>query len=115
MAEPNWLPTLIREEQDMKHAAHIFALSVSLSMAACGGSGSSNSCTDACNHAISCATQQNITAPSPYDNDQDCIAACNAGNCTTKQNAIDCVVELSCNANIVANVEGCISNAGCSF
>jgi len=83
-------------------------LIAALTLAACGGSSSTNTCATVCNKASAC----NGTPFTPTEL-AECNTACNAETCTNKQAALDCLAALTCTATS-AQGTACLTANGCS-
>ena len=86
---------------------------------ACGGSKEGRaSCADACGAIFACAAQLTYDLSQTVGTQSDCTAACEGGDCTTRQQVNDCIVSLSCTAGIDAYgiaVLGCGTTNQCSL
>lgn len=90
-----------------------------LAAVGCGGGGSSsgkNDCGDVAKKVVTCVNSLQPGTLNDADKAQ-IQALCEAQDCTggDKQGAIDCVVGLSCTANIQADAAACVSQNGCTM
>ena len=95
----------------MKRLLAVTLIGLAAVASGCG----STSCQDACNAAVACA---NKFTPGQTDiTGTNCVNACNASTCSTKQNAIDCINGASCNGTAqqwADAVNACVAaNPGC--
>jgi hypothetical protein len=86
-------------------------LIAALTLASCG---SSNTCSSACNTISACATKLGGTF-TPADLTA-CNDGCNTDTCAKKQEAIDCIVALTCTTEqaVVAGLTACATSSGCN-
>jgi hypothetical protein len=76
-----------------------------LFVAACG---SDKTCSDACNNMFACTADIGQSLVGTDVN--NCIDRCNAGSCTDKQGAINCMDGLAC---VAGGVASCLGSFGC--
>jgi hypothetical protein len=81
-----------------------------LALAGCGGSSSKNDCGDVAKKMLQCI-------PALPATEAEIKAACESElTCPDpgRQNALDCIMGLTCNADFAANGNACISDNGCA-
>ena len=86
-----------------------------------GGCGSGDkTCVDACTTLFACGAKLNQSPSdflgSNYATVDTCIARCTTGNCTKKQQMINCGATVQCNSlsQVQADLRACFVNSNCA-
>jgi hypothetical protein len=86
------------------------AMACLLAVAGCGGGGK-NDCGDMANKIWNCVDS---LGAGDEVNKAEIKAGCEEAVCAEKQQAIDCIMALSCSESIMADTEACIAEHGCN-